>query len=256
MNIKFKKYRYIEGIAEPEPIEPEKGIDPALNSTERSPSCAETPSRADFPAGGRIQYYPSVLPDPEPRGGSGGNPSRFRAGVVGIGASAGGLEALESFFKFVGGDTGLAFVVIHRLASDYKNLLIDLFAKHARMPAIVATEGLEAEPNTIYLSPPSRIMTIRDGRFRLEDDNEPLQQEFPVDEFFRALADDYGERAIGVILSGTGEDGAAGCRAIKGAGGVIFVQDSTSSKFDAMPRSVISAGAADFIMTPAKMGAQ
>lgn len=173
--------------------------------------------------------------------------------VVGIGASAGGLEALEQFFRNVPPDSGMAFVVIQHLSPDYKSLMVELLSKHTKMKVVRVEDGMEVEANTVYLIPPKKNMTIFHGKLYLTSQNHNIGLNLPIDIFFRSLADDMADKAIAIILSGTGSDGTLGIRAIKGAGGMIMVQDE-SAKFDGMPKSAIATGLVDYILPPEKMG--
>lgn len=179
---------------------------------------------------------------------------------VGIGASAGGLEAIEAFFKKMSHDSGLAFVVVQHLSPDYKSLMAELLSKHTRMPVLRSEDGMQVQANHIYLIPPKKNLTIFHGKLLLND------QEFdrgannginlPIDIFLRSLAEDMGEKAIAIILSGTGSDGTRGIRSIKEQGGMIMVQSEESAKFDGMPKSAITTGLADFILPPDEMPEQ
>ncbi len=173
--------------------------------------------------------------------------------VVGVGASAGGLEALQDFFKAVPLDTGLAFVVIQHLSPDYKSLMDELLARHTKMRIRVAEDAMAVEPNTIYLIPPRRDLSLFRDRLVLQEQSLKKGIHLPVDIFFSSLAAEKGKNAIGIILSGTGSDGTLGTRAIKEAGGMVMVQDERSAKFDGMPRSAISTGLVDFVLDPSQM---
>lgn len=173
--------------------------------------------------------------------------------IVGIGASAGGLEALQEFFKATPLETGLAFVVIQHLSPDYKSLMDELLARHTKLPIKVAKDGMVAEPDKIYLIPPRKNMTLFHGKLLLEDQGLRNGLNLPIDIFFRSLAKDYGKNAVAVVLSGTGSDGALGTRAIKEAGGMVIAQDERTAKFDGMPRSTISTGLVDHILPPSKI---
>lgn len=173
--------------------------------------------------------------------------------IVGIGASAGGLEALQTFFNNMPPDTGLAFVVIQHLSPDYKSLMVELLSKHTKMDVVRVEDGMQVRPNVIYLIPPKKNMTIHGGRLYLSEQTERHGLNLPIDVFFKSLGEDQGERAIGIILSGTGSDGTRGIRAIKGEGGLIMVQNEATAKFDGMPKSAITTGLADYILPPEKM---
>jgi len=171
--------------------------------------------------------------------------------IVGIGASAGGLEALESFFTHMPATDNLAFVVVQHLSPDYKSLMAELLAKHTTMPIMQGEDGVEVVPGRIYLIPRKKNMTIYKRKLFLTEQEHGLN--LPIDIFLRSLAEDAGEKAVGVILSGTGSDGTRGIRAIKEAGGLVIVQDGDDAKFDGMPRSAVSTGIVDFILPAAKI---
>lgn len=176
--------------------------------------------------------------------------------IVGIGASAGGLEAIEAFFKAVPVDSGMAFVVVQHLSPDYKSLMVELLSRKTDIPVHRAEDGMVVQPNHIYLIPPKKNLTIFHGKLLLEDQKPREGVNLPVDIFLRSLAEDQGEQAVGVILSGTGSDGTRGVRAIKEWGGLVMVQDEASAKFDGMPRAAASTGVADFILPPEEMPSQ
>jgi len=171
---------------------------------------------------------------------------------IGVGASAGGLEAIEAFFSNMPVDTGMIFILIQHLSPDYKSLMVELLAKRTQMPVYQAKEGMQVEPNSVYLIPPKKNLTVFHGKLLLsEQDRSKIN--LPIDIFLHSLAEDQGNRAVAVILSGTGSDGMRGSRAIKEADGIIMVQDEESAKFDGMPKSVISTGMADYILPPDEM---
>ena len=172
---------------------------------------------------------------------------------VGVGASAGGLEALQEFFKFMPGDTGMAFVVIQHLSPDYRSMMDELLARHTDMQIHIAEDGMTVKPNNIYLIQPRKNLMIFHGKLYLEEQRNQKSLNLPIDVFFRSLAADQGKRGIAVILSGTGSDGTLGIRAVKESGGIIMVQDEQTAKFDGMPRSSISTGLVDYVLPPAKM---
>ncbi|MEI6206469.1 MAG: chemotaxis protein CheB [Desulfuromonadales bacterium] len=172
--------------------------------------------------------------------------------IVGIGASAGGLNALEQFFDNMPADSGMAFVVIQHLSPDFKSLMDDLLSRHTSMNIHRVTNGIDLQPNSIYLIPPKTRMTIENEKLYL---TEKLSQhvELPIDIFFNSLASDAEDRAIGIILSGTGSDGSRGILSIHNAGGLVLVQSLESAQFDGMPRSAIASGVCDFILAPDRM---
>jgi len=170
-------------------------------------------------------------------------PSRFP--IVGIGASAGGLEALELFLANVPAESGMAFVIIQHLDPTHKGVLVELLQRDTSMQVFQVKDRMRVEPNCVYIIPPNKDMSILHGILHLLDPVAPRGLRLPIDFFFRALADDQQEHSIGVILSGMGSDGTLGLRAIKEKAGAVFVQKPDSAKFDSMPRSVIDAGLAD-----------
>ena len=178
--------------------------------------------------------------------------------IVGIGASAGGLAALEAFFSSMPGETrsGIAIVVIQHLSPDHKSLLTELVQRRTEMEVFQASDGLVVKPNCVYIIPPSRNIGVEDGRLVLSQPVEPRGQWLPIDHFFRSLARERGELAIGIVLSGTGSDGAQGLRAIKGEGGMAIAQLPETAEHDGMPRSAINTGLVDFVLAPAQMPRQ
>ncbi len=185
-------------------------------------------------------------------------PSPVNFPVIGIGASAGGLAAFEAFFSGMpaDADTGMAFVLVQHLAPDHKSLLGELVRRYTRMQVFEVEDGMVVQPNCTYIIPPNRDMAFINGRLQLLEPAAPRGQRLPVDFFFRSLAQDQRERAIGIVLSGTGSDGTLGARAIKGEAGMVMAQKPESTEFDGMPRSVIGAGVADYVLPPAEMPAQ
>lgn len=170
--------------------------------------------------------------------------------IVGIGASAGGLEAVEAFFRRVAPDCGLAFVVIQHLSPDFKSLMDEILARHTTLTIHRAESGLRVERNSIYLITPRKNIIIQRGCLQLVEQTPRPSLNLPIDLFLNSLAEDAGERAIAVILSGTGSDGSRGIRAIKEAGGLVMVQDEETAKFDGMPRAAVATGLADAVLAP------
>ncbi|MGY6216622.1 chemotaxis protein CheB [Methylolobus aquaticus] len=167
--------------------------------------------------------------------------------IIGIGASAGGLEALEAFLQHVPTDSGCAFIVVQHLDPTHSNMLPELLQRGSALPVALASEGWKVAPNHVYVIPPNRDLSILHGVLHLFEPTESRGLRLPIDFFFRALAEDCGHSAVGVILSGMGSDGTQGLRAIKGKAGLTGVQTPASAKFDGMPRSAIDAGVADII---------
>jgi two-component system CheB/CheR fusion protein len=170
--------------------------------------------------------------------------------IVGIGASAGGLEAFKQFLEHLPVDTGMGFVLVSHLDPTHKSILTELLTRSTRLPVSEISHGMRVEPDHVYVMPPNTSVTIAEGVLSLRPREEGRAGRYPVDAFLRALAADQSHRAIGVILSGTDSDGTLGLEAIKAEGGINFAQEPKSAKFDGMPRSAIAAGHVDFILTP------
>ena len=176
--------------------------------------------------------------------------SRHRDGpfpIVGIGASAGGLEALEQFLEHMPQGSGMAFVIIQHMDPTHKGAMPELLQRVTPMEVVQVKDRTVVEPDHVYVIPPNKDMSILHGALHLLDPTAPRGLRLPIDFFFRSLADDRRERSVGVILSGMGTDGTMGLKAIKEKEGVVFVQDPASAKFDSMPRSAIDAGVADVV---------
>lgn len=170
--------------------------------------------------------------------------------IVGVGASAGGLEAFRSLLHALPAKTGMAFVLVQHLDPEHESLLTRLLSHATRMPVTEVTEGVTVEPDHVYVIPPNKALGIRNGDLHLLARRKQDLKHMPVDSFFHSLAENEGSRAIGVILSGVASDGTLGLAAIKAAGGITFAQDSKSAKYDGMPRSAIAAGCVDFVLPP------
>ena len=171
--------------------------------------------------------------------------------IVGIGASAGGLEALDLFLKNVPVNSGMAFVIVQHLDPTHKGIMVELLQRATAMKVVQVEDRMQVEPDRVYVIPPNRDMSLLHGALHLLDPVAPRGLRLPIDFFFRSLADDLHDKSIGVILSGMGSDGTLGLRAIKEKAGVVFVQAPDSAKFDGMPRSAIDAGLAD-VVAPAE----
>jgi len=170
--------------------------------------------------------------------------------VVGLGASAGGLEAFTDFLEALPGSTGMAFVLVQHLDPKHGSVLPDILSRATKLPVAGVTDGLKIEPNCVYVMPANTDMTLEDGVLKLAARHLTEGRHLPIDHFFKSLAEERRERAIGVILSGTASDGTAGCQAIKAAGGITFAQDEKSAKYSSMPRSAVFSGSVDFILSP------
>jgi two-component system CheB/CheR fusion protein len=169
--------------------------------------------------------------------------------VVGIGASAGGLEALEGLVRNLVFD-GMAYIVVQHLARTHESALPALLARASTISVVAAGDGMKVERNRIYVIPPNSDLAIAQGTLHLREASSASGVRLPIDFFFRSLAEDQGSRAIGIVLSGTGSDGTFGLKAIKQAGGLTFAQDPASAKYDGMPRAALESGWADASLTP------
>jgi two-component system CheB/CheR fusion protein len=192
--------------------------------------------------------------DPEPSDA----PPSMAFPIVGIGASAGGLGAFEAFFSAMPTDPepGMAFVLVQHLAPNHKSILTDLIRRYTRMQVFEVEDGMTVQPNCAYIIPPGRDMAFLNGTLQLLEPSSPHGHRLPIDFFFRSLAQDQHERAICIVLSGTGSDGAPGVRAIKAEGGMVMAQTPESTEYDGMPRSAIATGLVDYVLPPAEMPAQ
>jgi two-component system CheB/CheR fusion protein len=192
---------------------------------------------------------PAVALDPQPE---------CAFPIVGIGASAGGLAAFEALFSAMPAEPlpGMAFVLVQHLSPDHKSQLSELIQRDTRLQVVNVEDGMPVLVNCIYVIQPGYDMVLHNGVLHLLEPTAPRGQRLPVDMFFRSLALDQGARAIGIVLSGSGSDGALGVRAIREAAGMVMVQTPDSAEFDGMPRSALSAGVADFECEPAQMPAQ
>lgn len=170
--------------------------------------------------------------------------------IVGIGASAGGLEAFTELLDALPPDTGMGFVFVQHLDPKHVSILTELLQRHTKMPVEDATEGVRVEPNHIYVIPRNKHMGVKGGVLTLTPRVDSPVPHMPIDPFLKSLAEDQKMKAIGVILSGNASDGALGMMAIKAAGGITFAQSSESAKYDGMPRSAVSSGCIDFVLAP------
>ncbi|NNE01444.1 MAG: response regulator [Pirellulaceae bacterium] len=170
--------------------------------------------------------------------------------VVGIGASAGGLEALERLFDVIEPETGMAFVVVQHLSPDFKSLMDELLARWTTMPIHRVEDRMEVEASSVYLIPPKKEMIISDGRLLLTDKDPAQSLTLPIDHFFRSLAQEMGDRSIAIILSGTGSDGSRGIEEVHNSGGLVICQSEETAKFDGMPRSARDTGLVDLTLPP------
>jgi two-component system, chemotaxis family, CheB/CheR fusion protein len=188
------------------------------------------------------------LPEPEP------SPAEASFPIVGIGASAGGLEALELFLANVPSNSGLAFVIVQHLDPTHQGILAELLQRSTAMSVAQIQDGMTVRPDCVYLIPPNCDLSLLHGVLHVLEPTAARGLRLPVDFFFRSLAEDLQEKSIGVILSGMGSDGTLGMRAIKEKGGATFVQAPASAKFDSMPRSAVETGLVDVVTDPEKLG--
>jgi two-component system, chemotaxis family, CheB/CheR fusion protein len=179
-----------------------------------------------------------------------------RCPIVGVGASAGGLEAFTQLLKHLPTDTGMAFVLIQHLDPTHASLLTELLAKATSMPVTEVQDGMEVMPDRVYIIPPNTEMVLVGNNLQLSAREKVHGRYLPIDRFFQSLATDQQHRAIAVVLSGTDGDGALGLAAVKAAGGITFAQDSVSSKFGGMPDRAIATGCVDFVLPPVAIAAE
>ena len=173
--------------------------------------------------------------------------------IVGVGASAGGLEAFERFLAEMPPDTGMAFVLVQHLSPTRESALVDLTRRRTPMEVLLAGDDMPVRRDCVYVIPPNKDLGILHGALQLIDPPTPRDRRLPIDFFFRSLAQDQGERAIAIVLSGTASDGTLGVKAIKGEGGMVMVQEPGSAKYDGMPASALATGLADYVLAPENM---
>lgn len=172
--------------------------------------------------------------------------------VIGIGASAGGLEAFKKLLKAIPENSGMAFVLVQHLDPTHESLLPELLQKVTAIPVLEITDEIRVEPNHIYIIPSSKMLIVNDGKLELSPRpaKSKTERNLPIDLFFASLAEVHQSHAIGVVLSGTASDGTHGLRAIKDHGGITFAQDEASAAYDGMPNSAVNAGVVDFVLPP------
>jgi two-component system, chemotaxis family, CheB/CheR fusion protein len=175
--------------------------------------------------------------------------------VVGVGASAGGLEAFSQLLTSLPNDLGMAFVLVPHLDPMHESAMTELLARQTKMTVLTVQDGMRVQPNRVYVIPPNMNMIISDSVLRLST-RKRGEHAMPIDAFFRSLAEAHRSNAIGIVLSGTASDGSVGVTAIKGEGGITFAQDSTSAKYDGMPTNAIATGCIDFILPPSGIAAE
>ena len=189
---------------------------------------------------------PAAPPEPSPAG----DTRELLFPIVGVGASAGGLEAMSELLSNLPADIPMAIVLVQHLDPKHSSLLTELLTRTTRMRVVEVRPGIHVRPAHVYVIPPNATMTVSGGVLQLNPRRPSSTLHMPVDTFFRSLAEDRGDTAIAVVLSGSASDGALGLKAVKGEGGVTFAQDPTTARHDGMPRSAIASGAVDFILSP------
>ncbi|MGI8600255.1 MAG: chemotaxis protein CheB [Chitinophagaceae bacterium] len=170
--------------------------------------------------------------------------------IIAIGASAGGMNQINTFFDYTPIDS-VSYIIIQHLSADYKSMMALLLAKHSKLNIVEAENNMPVEMNKVYLIPSKNVMTIKDGRLFLSDKQKGIN--LTINTFFTSLADERGDKGIGIILSGTGSDGTEGMKAIKKAGGMLIASDVESAEFNQMPASAIATGLVDFVIPPDEM---
>jgi two-component system, chemotaxis family, CheB/CheR fusion protein len=218
-------------------------------ASKAAPRVPHSPRRTRGAAEARMNGTESALKSVSPAAVNGSFP------IVGIGASAGGLEAFTELLRHLPDDTGMAFVLIQHLDPKHDSHLTELLAKVSKMPVAEVKGDTRAEANHVYVIPPRRNLGISAGVLHTPPRPDGGRN-MPIDSFLCALAGDSGRKAFGVVLSGTGSDGTIGLQAIKAEGGITFAQERRSAKFDGMPGSAIAAGAVDFVLPPAGIARQ
>jgi chemotaxis response regulator CheB len=176
--------------------------------------------------------------------------------IVGIGASAGGVQALKEFFEHLPKKTGMAYVVILHLSPDHDSRLAEVLQSSTEMPVKQVTEKIKVEPDHVYVVPPNQHLAMQDGAIIVSPNTQIEERRAPVDIFFRTLAEEHGTRAVAVILSGTGANGSMGIKRVKERGGAAFVQNPREAEFNEMPRNSIATGLVDEVLNVAELPAK
>lgn len=172
--------------------------------------------------------------------------------IVGIGASAGGLEAFTQLLKKLPVDTGMAFVLIQHLSPEHESALTEILSHATTMPVTEITDGTPVDPDHVYIIPPNTDLVLEEGVLRLKPRSDTRTPPHPIDHFLQSLAQDHGDRSVGVVLSGTANDGTLGLQCVKEAGGITFAQDQ-SAQYEGMPRNAMASGAVDLVLSPANI---
>src|SRR5437868_3070233 len=211
-----------------------------------APPKSESLAKSELPKSAAEQGHGAEKPAETPQPPASAKPSG--PVVVGMGASAGGLESFKKFFDAMPSDSGLAFVLIQHLDPTHESMMVELLATHTKMHISQVVKETPIEPNHVYIAPAGKYLAVRNGLLCLSEPAERRGMRMPIDHFFRSLAEDLRERAICIILSGTGTEGTLGLRAVKEQGGMAMVQEPASAPHDSMPRSAISTGLVDFVI--------
>ncbi len=172
--------------------------------------------------------------------------------VVGVGASAGGLDSFRGLLESLPADTGLSLVIIQHLAAGQESMLAEILSRYTKMPVQVIQNGMKVKPNHVFVIPPGATVTIENKALKLSEKEKSLKPR-PIDDFFKSLATDLKSKSIGIVFSGTGSDGTEGLKAIRSQGGITFAQTPKSAQYQDMPQSAISAGVADFVLSPSEI---
>ena len=199
------------------------------------------------------EHKPADLETAVPEDGVGTPDNSEQFAVVGIGASAGGLEALQQLLRPIPTDCGMAFVVVVHLSPQHQSVMADILQSYTKMPVTQVTDMVKMRPGHVYVIPPNRNLSSIDTHLRLSPLEGDRAKRAPIDFFFRTLARSHGDKAIGVVLSGGGSDGAVGLKAIKEAGGLILAQDPEEAAFDGMPLNAIATGIIDDVLPVTEM---
>ncbi|MDB5155059.1 MAG: chemotaxis protein CheR, partial [Mucilaginibacter sp.] len=172
--------------------------------------------------------------------------------IIAIGASAGGMEEINTFFDHTPLD-GVSYIIIQHLSADFKSRMVELLARHSKLAVNEAENGMPVKCNQVYLIPNDKYMTISDSKLHLTDKEKTQTPHLTINRFFNSLAADSGKNVIGIILSGLGPDGTEGIKAIKRAGGMVIVRNPETSEFASMPSHAIATGLVDFVLEPELM---
>ncbi len=203
--------------------------------------------------GKRLATGAPAPPKPSTAEPEGDHPRQNSFAIVGVGASAGGLEAFRDLLGALPTDTGMAYVLVQHLDPHHESILAELLSRATPMPVVEVTDDTPVAPNRVYVIPPLHDIALGDGTFKLVPRTHTRGQHMPIDYFLRSLAEVQGSKAIGVILSGTASDGTVGLKAIKAAGGFTFAQEPRSAQYDGMPRSAMASGCVDLVLTPKRI---